>query len=68
MPVNIHGKDYFTVAERVLQLHGDLKSEDPLEISTKIIQGLSVYSRSLAMPLAPLLSTAGVGCPARHKR
>ena len=37
MPVNIHGKEYFTVAERVLQLHSDLKREDPLEISTKII-------------------------------
>jgi hypothetical protein len=37
MPVNIHGKEYYTVAERVLQLHSDTKKEDPLEILTEII-------------------------------
>ena len=37
MPVNIHGKEYYTVAERVLQLHNDTKKDDPLEILTEII-------------------------------
>ena len=37
MPVDIHGKEYYTVAERVLQLHGDTKKGAPLEILTEII-------------------------------
>lgn len=36
MPVNIHGKEYYTVAERLLQLHGDYKKDHPIKIETKI--------------------------------
>ena len=38
MPVDIHGKSYFTVAERLTQLHGDYKKNDPLKVETEIIK------------------------------
>jgi hypothetical protein len=38
MPVNIHGKEYYTVTERLMQLHGDYKQDHPIKITTKLFK------------------------------
>ncbi len=37
MPVNIHGKQYITVAERVQEVHASLKEMDKLSITTEVV-------------------------------
>ena len=37
MPVEIYGKEYYTVAERTLQIHDDIGKNEPLEILTEIL-------------------------------
>lgn len=49
MSINIHGKEYVTVAERIQELHKSLKTEDDVSIMTEIVSQDPIIIKATVM-------------------